>query len=117
MSIRKALHAVSSLGLLGVFMIGAALAAQEPPSKVDVFTGYAWLYPGGRLLGARIPNIPTGAAVARRIFSIVTSAWAWMRALISVATPTSIPCRQGQSFAGRANTLLPSSMPWLGRTK
>lgn len=68
MSIRKALHAVSSLGLLGVFMIGAALAAQEPPSKVDVFTGYAWLYPGGRLLGARIPNIPTGAAVAPTYF-------------------------------------------------
>lgn len=61
MSIRKLL-AVFVIVLMAVAAYGQD--RQEQPSKVDIFAGYAYYAPGGRLAGAPIKAISTGFGVA-----------------------------------------------------
>lgn len=71
MSFRKILDSVKVLAILAVTMFATALSAQEPPSKVDVFTGYSFQRPGvgdiGAVVGAQ-ENLRRGVNVATTYF-------------------------------------------------
>jgi outer membrane protein OmpA-like peptidoglycan-associated protein len=47
-------------GLVALLLGCTAMAQDKEPSKVDVFTGYAWLDPGGRVTGTHINSIVPG---------------------------------------------------------
>lgn len=71
MASRKLLVSVRLLALLLVMMPATALFAQEPPSKVDIFTGYSWARPGTgsalSVVGGQ-ENLPRGFTVATTYF-------------------------------------------------
>ena len=65
MSLRKTLLVCSLLALV----MGCTAYAQEyEPSKVQVFTGYAWLDPGGRVNGTHINSIVPGFGTSTTYF-------------------------------------------------
>lgn len=71
MSFRMILNSARWLALTAVLMLATALFAQEPPSKVDIFTGYSWLHPGtgfpGTIVGAQ-EDLRRGATVNTTYF-------------------------------------------------
>jgi outer membrane protein OmpA-like peptidoglycan-associated protein len=53
------------LVLLAVLALSiGALAQDQQPSKVDIFAGYSWLNPGGKINGTEIKSISKGYTVA-----------------------------------------------------
>src|SRR5258706_2443258 len=53
------------LALVAVFALStAALAQDQQPSKVDIFAGYSWLNPGGKLNGVGLKSLPKGYTVS-----------------------------------------------------
>ena len=70
MSFRKIVRLVPLPAILVVMIMTAALAAQEPPSKVDIYAGYAWLHPGANNNGVTgIKDIPMGFTVNSTYFA------------------------------------------------
>ena len=71
MSLRNVMVSSRLLAFLAVTMLATALFAQEPPSRVDIFTGYSWAHPGtgfpASIVGAQ-DNLPRGFTVAPTYF-------------------------------------------------
>lgn len=48
------------LALTFVLSVGVTAMAQEQPSKVDIFAGYSWYNPGGKVTWGNVPSMPKG---------------------------------------------------------
>ncbi len=57
---------ILALALAAALLVPAALAqsSDQPVPKVEVFAGYAWMEPGGKVAGVPLDSMPTGGSLS-----------------------------------------------------
>src|SRR4051812_6945608 len=67
MSLRKGLTWLLALACMSPFAAAQDRQAEQP-SKVDIFTGYSYLDPGGKLNGTKLKSVPEGFNISTSYF-------------------------------------------------